>query len=65
MIRDEIQEGVALRLIGKTDAQILRELAALWGHQVVPRSEEPNQQVNMPSVVTDHDGDFDELKVAA
>jgi hypothetical protein len=65
MIRDEIREDDDIRFIGKTDVQILRELAASWGHQIVLRDEESGQQNIMASVVPGHDGDFDELMVAA
>ena len=51
MIREEIREDAGVHFIGKTDAQILRELAASWGHRVVVRpDEEFEQQDNMAAM---------------
>ena len=54
MIRDEVREDVDPRFIGKTDAQILRELAAIWGHRgVVLPDEESGRQTKMAAMPDD------------
>jgi hypothetical protein len=51
MIREEIREDTGVHFIGKTDVQILRELAASWGRRagVLP-DEEFEQQDNMAAM---------------
>jgi hypothetical protein len=44
MIRDDAD----LHFIGKTDAQILRELAAIWGHPGIVLPNEESGRASMP-----------------
>jgi hypothetical protein len=47
-MRGEILENVDDRFAGKTDAQILRELAAMWGHPGVVLRDDESRQASMP-----------------
>jgi hypothetical protein len=56
MIREEIREDAGVHFIGKTDAQILRELAASWGHRVVARPGEEFERQDEMAATPDDDG---------
>jgi hypothetical protein len=48
MMRGEILENVEDRFAGKTDAQILRELAASWGHPGIVLPDDESGRASMP-----------------
>jgi hypothetical protein len=54
MIREEIREDAGVHFIGKTDAQILRELAASWGHRVVVLPDEEFEQQDNMAAMPEH-----------